>query len=83
MRQTLNVQVSLRGPTLLQTPPASYLGAHRLLPVAALLLAVRPDWRFVPPGVLFAHGLKRHSSGSTVAAVDAEAYAGHSPSRIC
>ena len=63
-RQTLHVQVSLHGPTLLQTPPASYLGAHRLLPVATLLLAVRPDWRLVPPGVLFAHGLKRHSSNS-------------------
>ena len=63
-RQTLHVPVSLHGPTLLQTPPASYLGARRLLPVATLLLAVRPDWRSVPTGVLFAHGLKRHSSNS-------------------
>ena len=63
-RQTLHVQVSLHGPTLLQTPPASYLGARRLLPEATLLLAVRPDWRSVPTGVLSAHGLQRHSSNS-------------------
>ena len=63
-RQTLHVQVSLHGPTLLQTPPASYLGASRLLPEATLLLAVRPDWRSVPTGVLSAHGLQRHSGNS-------------------